>query len=110
MIPLPTKSDVCRAAASFFAIKKLLNLCAAHTVEISWNSNLPCHKSKPLRVRHGFVQRYDFRNRLSGLRDHEWLAVGRLLDQAGQMGLCLMNVDRSHPNRPNELSLVYLVH
>ena len=53
MIPLPTKSDVCRAAASFFAIKKLLNLCAAHTVEISWNSNLPCHKSKQLRVRLG---------------------------------------------------------
>lgn len=95
MILPPTRSDVYQAAASFAAATNVLKLYTAHAVKISWHLDLPSHKSKPLRICRGLVQRYDFRNRLARLGNHEGLAVGNLFYQTGQMGLHLVNADGS---------------
>ena len=69
----------------------------SHRIEVVRHLDLTLEKPEALRLP-GLrrLQRHHFHQRLAALGNHEWLAIGRLVDQARQMSPRLMDVDGLH--------------
>src|SRR5205085_6512713 len=99
----PTAAGAYRAEASLvlvFAVEHLFDLILEHRVEIVRHAD-PRHKAQPFDLSGGrSIERDDFHERLAGLGNDERLALRGAIDEARQMRLRLMHVDRAHSSIP----------
>src|SRR5208282_1426904 len=99
----PAWSDLRRAArggksltpVKWIPQKHLFDLLLVHGVEIVRHGELPRHEIEALR-RGGGVDRHDLDQRLARLGDDERLPLRGGVDEPGEVGLGLVDVDGAH--------------
>lgn len=93
----PIGADECQEGASLITLEELLDFAGAQGVEVVGNFDFPSHEAEALfLLGFGRVESDDLDHRLSSLGDDEGLAFRGLFDEAGEVGLSVVDVVGVH--------------